>query len=363
VTLLGVSAANTAGAVVNRNCGSGYIISCEEAKVTTDSGQTFVYGADRRHYDDITDSWPPNADNVFGRLSGHATADFEKDRLPVMSSKYLGTTWAQIAAAASGTIFNNIVTRGNAIKAWQDSHIGQGRFGCTFAWSFHHEPNNDSGGAGMAVTDWQAATQNIVTIWQGLGVRFWTGTNDGTTTQEGIILCINLITGETSGGYQNDWDTWWPSNHTWMNANMVCAAGDGYNNGSVFKPFSYMFQTYKSWTDAKRTSQAAAGRTFLAGIWETGCQANSFYSSTHGTWPGGLAATKFNWFQNMADYIQTSWPLLHHMCYWDSTVVMIWTIDTTQNDWDGFVAISQHDAWGAAAVVPPSTTQKLILID
>jgi hypothetical protein len=359
MTLLGVSASNNSGAVVNRSCGSGYIISCVEAQVTTDSGSAFTFGADRRHYDDITNSWPPNADNVFGRLSGHATADWEMGRLPVMSSKYAGATWAQVASAASGTIYNNIVTRGNVIKAWQDAHIGLGVWGCTFAWTFHHEPNNDSGGAGMAVTDWQNAIQNIVTIWQGLGVRFWTGENDGTTTSEGIILSINLITGETSGGYQNDWPTWWPTNHTWMNANMVCAAGDGYNNGDVFKPLSYMFQTFKSWTDAKRTSQASAGKPFLAAIWETGCQADSFYTSSHSTWTAtGLSRTKTNWFANMASYIQSSWPLLHHLCYWDSVVTMIWTLDTTQTDWNGFVAISHHAAFVEAGLttLPAGTT-------
>jgi hypothetical protein len=112
-----------------------------------------------------------------------------------------------------------------------------------------------------------------------------------------------------------------------------------------------MFQTFKSWTDAKRTSQATAGKPFLAAIWETGCQADSFYTSSHSTWTAtGLSRTKTNWFANMASYIQSSWPLLHHLCYWDSLVVMIWTLDTTQTDWDGFVAISHHAAFTEANV-------------
>jgi hypothetical protein len=221
-------------------------------------------------------------------------------------------------------------------------------------FSFHHEPNvNGNQGEAGTPAEWRAAYEQVITRWQNRGVTLWSGSQDGETTTEGLMLCGPILVGGaySGGNIHTNYDTFWPTNWTWGNTNLVASAMDGYNQGPVWRTFQEVQgghpsrQGYKSWSDAKRITQNNAGRVHFQTIWETGTKERTAapYSSNSAAWTAtGLAATKANWIENMRDYIVSDWPDLFALTWFDSQGPNgAWLIDTSQASWDKWVEILQ----------------------
>ncbi len=373
--LLGNTVSNgPSKAVFNRSCGSGYGMACEEAQFQTDFGNsTFRWGADRRHYLFFEDrSWPDNADTSHGRISGHAEADHERNRLSITSHKSSAFSWAQVGACSSTVnvqIYDDINFTAAQIAAWQATYAGVGKWGSTFVWTFEHEPNQASkvssngGSLAVAAANWRAAVQNIYNLFLTNGVTIWAGNEDFGTTQEGMILALDMVSGHTTQGH--DIETWWgPSTatadttpgDTWMDAHVLMHAGDHYNRGPLFQRWEYTSSFFKDWSDAKHTYQNAQGRKFITAIWETGVQLANQYTGTHSSWDAtGLAATPENWLTDLLAYNKT-WTNLDLFCYWDSTGTFSYELDSSLSYWQTAGAVFSDPLWAIAGTALPSTS-------
>ena len=392
-----------AGVVVNRTSISGSRISSEEAKLATDSGiPGYHYAGCRQHYFFIADQFPETGEENF-------TNDASNNRLPICSTKVSDIgSWVDATNASPSstgvalTMYNNLARYGDQMATWQDGHRGVGRFGATFPWSLHHEPNDDdvqnvsiSGNANgvQGVLNYQSAVENIIELWKTRGVTMWEGDNSGFTTQEGLMLGLNLITGESAGGSFSfgsggasgsiqktaDWGVWWPNTWTWGNQNMVLSAADSYNNKAtittgVFKTLEYTLTSWTNWNDQKRTYLASIGRPFLTSVWETGTTEESLYNSIHSSWTAtGLAKTKANWFLNALDWLkelESTGRAMHHWTYWDSQVTPVATsnayqVDTSIAAWNGWIAMATDPWWNGAPVSPsplPERSMRYVLL-
>lgn len=381
MTLLGINVGDPAisGVVVDRSCGLGSPILCSEDQVQSDVGDpSFRYGASRtnvpgshKHYGFLNQSFTSNG--KAGMDSDHLF-----DRLPVISHKYDsgGTLWTAIAACSptvNVAIYNNIVARGNELASWQNSVRGSGKWGCTFCWAFHHECNNESGQGdttAIMAANWRAAYFRILDIWETVcGVTIWQGGSDFSTTVEGLIPAINLVSGKYSG-HDNDIATYW-GNDAQMNARCVMYAGDPYNGAGASRTatFEDIYSGQKSWGDAKAITQAAAGRPFMQAIWETGADVPStFTNGNTASWTAtGLPYTKSNWLLNAAAYIKLH-PELRLWIYYDDYASHPGNLlDVTQADWDGWLAAFCADPYWDLATDPlpgtASATQVMLLDD
>jgi hypothetical protein len=334
--------------IVTRS-GAQPIFNEETALVAHGAPAGWHYGASRCHYMFMDQGWTSSSPPTRQAISGSSTADFENDRLPVVSTKISGSTWAQVAAGNADSIIN---TRGAEIAQWQDDHRGLGKWGATFVWSYHHEPNGqneiDAGnGSNLATlaSNWRAATQHVYDLWVAQGVTIWDGESDWTTNTEGLILAINLVDGAASNASLNAPGKgvfWGPANgagagDTWMDQHMVMFTTDPYPL-TVMRPLSELvttsvsgFPSIRTWSNAKKTYQESQGRPFLQGIFETGTrQVAQYTGGVSSQWTAtGLAATEANWIINMRNYIRDTWTDLNLLCYWDDNATGWYEIDRT----------------------------------
>jgi len=364
-TLLGLITSDEAGVVVNRACGSGYCITCTESKMSTDLGSTWHAGVVGRHYLFFSDAWPPNFSDSTAK--GKVNVDWTNGSISRVSFKLSsGVTWAQGAAGVDDA---HITSRANELVTWQDARVSKGRNGANTIFIFHHEPNNDSG-PGMSIADYWVCYEHIIDdIFRPAGVRIWTGTTEGTTITEGLILSIAMVSGtQVSGiGHSQDIYTWWgpstanaatnPGLIPWADDNIVLHGADAYNQADVFKTFAFTHSTFKAWSDAKKIWQNAHGKPFFPFIGETGCHEASDYTSDSAAWIAtGLTRSKVNWYINAAQFIKT-WPDLYACIFFDASGdAGLWQIDSTQAAWDQFRRSFCQDSYflGAAPVRPAS---------
>jgi hypothetical protein len=377
-------------AIVNRSASGGAINSEESLIAAGAPAPGWNYGANRGHYLFLDEAWTVANNDTKNAISGTSTADFENDRLPVITHKSGGSTWAQVAAGAEDAL---ITARGNEIVTYQNAHRGLGKWGATFVWSFHHEPNSttdisaNGGTASAAAANWRAATQHIYDMWVAQGVTIWDGEADWTTYTEGLVLSVNLVDGGSGGVTGAHKGIWWgPVNgngagDAWMDANCQMYATDPYALGPSFTPFSFNVNTtqggtvdIRTWSDAKKTYQESQGRTFLQGIFETGVgiyPSSQYSNGPHASWTAtGLAASEANWIIEMQDYVRDSWPTLNLLCYWDdfsSTTTHNYYLDNNQDKWDAVIAAWTDTATFASSLTAlPSagvSSQKVIIID
>jgi hypothetical protein len=354
-TLIGAAVSRfPATPIVNRTC-SDTPLWCEEQQMVTDGAPAgWHYGAGRNHYNFMNEALTVVNNESKTRISGHSRADFENNRLPIITTKSAGATWAQVAAGAEDAFID---ARGAELKLWQDAHRGLGKWGATFVWTFHHEPNNDSAAQGgtipIAAANWRAATQRIYERWVAQGVTIWVGEEDWTTHTEGMILSVNLIDGGAAGARGADKGVWWgPTNgngagNAWMDAHCLMYATDPYPGASTFLPMSWLMETtqggtvsIKTWSDNKHTYQNSQGRVFLPGIFETGVKILSQYTNfTHASWVAtGLSPTEANWIINMRDYFRDDYPEMNVVCYWDDRAVGFYDVDSTPAKWAAVVS-------------------------
>jgi hypothetical protein len=383
--LIGNSVSASPNRAVITRSGASAIMN-EETRIQTDSGISgWHFGANRMHYLFLDQPWllSGGASESKSYISGHSSGDAENNRLTVATHK-LDTgdawTWAQGAAATAtvnASLYSNMQQRGSEIAAWQVAHAGVGKWGSTFLWSFHHEPGDDAPGQGGSVAagaaNWIACTQNIYNIWVSEGVQIWQGSSDWTTTQEGMILSVNLTAGAAAGARDSDITSFWGSasgsgaGNAWMDQHCLMYATDVYNVGPTpdssqrMKAFGFLADTTgcKRWMDNKKIYQASQGRTFLSGIFETGCQsAASYPAAPHQSWiDTGLAATPENWLRNMRDYIRDDWPNLNILTYWDDTAPPpghSWELDTTVGYWNAAVPVLTDATFNSSLTPLPS---------
>lgn len=330
---------NSNGVVYNRLCGSGYTIECYRSQVRTDiPDATFEGGVNRRFYWSDGTAFPTNADTTAGRIN----RDYAAGRMAMTSQKFGSGTFN----LPTGNYDSNIHRMGGQIAAWQATHPYD------FLYSYWHEPNNGEPGTPAAYRD---SYEYLVDIFDSEGVQRWEGSLEGVTTTPGIMYCGPVLSGGAFAWPSTIWNDWWPASWTWGNNNLVASGVDGYNRGPQWHSFRGVMgghpsrQGYKSWSDAKRTAQHNAGNPHFQTIWEVGCRERGVRYTTFDTtdWlaTGYTAnqATKPNWFEDMRDYISTSWDYLFALAYFDSGqgAEGPWNIDSTQASWDKWVEIVQ----------------------
>jgi hypothetical protein len=396
-TQIGVMASpSPSSSIVNRSA-SGGAINSEESLIATGSGVSgWNYGANRGHYLFLDEAWTVANNDTKNAISGTATADFENDRLPVITHKPASNNASDWVNIANGNFDAQITARGNEIITYQNAHRGLGKWGATFVWSFHHEPNSSTditnGGGGSVATaaaNWRAATQHIYDMWVAQGVSIWDGEADWTTHTEGLVLSVNLVDGGSGGVTGAHKGIWWgPVNgngagDAWMDANCKMYATDPYALGPSFTPFSFQINTtqggtvsIKTWSDAKKAYQESQGRTFLQGIFETGVgiyPSSQYPNGPHSTWTAtGRTANEAEWIDEMHDWIRDNWPTLNLVCYWDdfsSLTTHNYYLDNNTAKWNAVIA-----AWTDSAVFASSldalptaggggSTSKVLIID
>ncbi|MHB1843449.1 MAG: hypothetical protein ACYCWW_01265 [Deltaproteobacteria bacterium] len=331
---------SSTGVVVNRSCGQP-AIDCEEATI----GSGFHYASDR-----VYQSW--------GSLS---TAEWDDDlangRLSiwdVVSPCASGVTWpaiAQASATSTGselTLYQTIKGMGDAVASWAQSAQSQPNTvwkGKTY-FAFFHEPtvgssacsSQPAGSSGFA-KDWRDAYQNIA--------RIWTNDSHVTSLEYGVILVGNSV---------SQWQTFWPANDPWMGSTLTWAAADPYNwsaqtcypvaagghcmepNGTIcacgpcttWRSFATASSSFKTW--ATGGAQYGHPTNLKEIITETGtCEG----ASTTG--PG----SKAQWFSDMASFIQSSWPELFALTYYDTYGNCPRWIDSSQAAWNSWVTVAQ----------------------
>ena len=217
--------------------------------------------------------------------------------------------------------------------------------------------------------------ENIYNIWAAQGVTFWQGNLAGDTTQEGLITSFCLA-GQADSYPASLWTDWWPASWTWGNAHIDMPAVDAYNKGPNFRRFARVMGAtdipspqagYKAFVDAKRITQAALGRPLLTGIFETGCierQAGAFTQNGADWTATGLTATKANWVTETRSYIAANWPDLNVLLMYENstatTSVNEWQLDTTQEAWDAWIALTQDPIFAPElpATVPSATNAR-----
>ncbi len=393
MTLLGYSTGEDTGAGWNRqtiaDTRRGF-----EAAVRARSGlpSSWHTAANRRHYYDITASFPPSGTS--GAL-GNIANDITDQVLPIVTVK-VGPpyTWAQMGAAATGqAIWTDANNWAQDIADWQDLHRGIGKWGCSFALYFHHEPEGDartaatSGATTFAqgTANWRAACEKLYAILVANGVSIWKGTNSGQTTQEGCMIgMINLTAGpfatrppsttsDTSTEVPNGPfmfsgltainNGFFPDNWDWGNDNITHPSCDVYNRPAQWGAAEWYYNlNFGSWWTRRRAFMEAR-HPWLPCILETGTEAVSAFTTfpTNRGWPIGLATTVPNWFRNMANYVNTTsfpWWLI---CMWDSIANYDMRIDKQLADWQCWVdEIIPHAAWLDAPPVPPPTISSFL---
>lgn len=345
----------------------------------------FHFAADRRHYLQAEDNFPPNG-SANGAI-GDWDQDVQFDRLPVASMKVSGIgNWRQVADCSptvNTAMYNTLVNRAVQVRDWQLSRFGLGLWGATFVLCPHHEPNDAdatttsiSGTTNLAqgIKNYQDMTERLFEIFRANGVLFWDGDFLGNTISEGVIPGWNLIGGLASN-HDTDNPTWWPDDGSWPwgDQNMRFYSIDGYNNKATLttgqmKAFlrnNGIFAVFKTWSDAKKTRQNNVfGKPLLIGILETGSAEGNLYDSNGPSWtPTGRARTKAEWFDELGDTIEAGeWPNLWLLCYWDDTVNLTtgnqWQADTSPGAWTGYQTLMARTAvWtlGGGGVVAPVT--------
>lgn len=356
--------------IVNRS-GASAITNEEAALVANGAPAGWHYGASRCHYMFMNQAWTSTSTPLRQPISGTSQGDFENNRLPVVTTKATsGVSWLQVAA---GNDDANIIARGNEIKAWQDAHRGAGKWGATFVWSFHHEPNSageitTAGSLSQAGANYIAATRHIYDIWVARGVTIWQGQSDWTTTQEGMILAINLIDGHAANqDNQNSKQYFWGpatgagAGNAWMDDHCIMFAYDPYPVASFLPLSDLVTQTFagtpvKTWGANKRAYQEGRGMPFMEGIFETGIRQTYQYSTIGNAWlPAYGAANPSNWIINMRNYIRDSWPTLNLLCWWDDSATGHYEIDRTPAEFATAVTIFQDQTTFASALTPLPT--------
>lgn len=385
----------------NRTTGGGsYIIEQFEAAVTAKIGSPYSLTA-HRVYSFLEDS-------IF--LNTH-TFDVQNDidagRIMAYSHKQTsGTTWAQVGAATSGSIYTNIVNRGN-----QFAQVLSANPNLDIWWSFFHEPNGNettSGTSGSTnsatgINNWHAALQNIWTIWTTIcGVPVYAGLQDGTVTSHGMLLAGPNLAGPaqysstgSTGMSAADHLLWYGTPDGaggtvarpwfWQNVQMVpidtYPGSDG--GGAVYRVFPEDFlggtagtgfpDGLADWLPARIVAQNALGRVCYPSLWEFGFLERDALDTVSGSpsfntnsprWSiSGLAPTRPNLFALAADYlVQPNWGgyPFHSVLYWDDMKSPNgsrgpWPPDTTLASWNAYVDFIV-EIEGGTVTPPPSVS-------
>lgn len=395
--ILGTSSAATAGAVFNRACGTGYIIQCIEERVSADLPIEFRpwhFGGTRRHYHSQSLVLPCHSQSG---ADGFMERDADDGRVIFMSTNAT-SSWAQVASGASDGAID--------ARAAEMAQFFQDHPTAKVVWSpVDHEPNNPSNFAGnggdesSAAANWRAACERIWTRSVAGGMPVAQISQLGVVTVPGVVLCGPILIGGTRSGAGQGADTgtwssspndtnhiigtynlWYPQSWDWGWAHMQAAGFDGYNQG-IQRPFEEVYGAmtvahgaqspprpgFPVWHAARRASQNALGRTFLAVVWETGTRyetdGHSFPTNTYWHSLGlpelGSGHAAAAWMTNMADYAASVPPGTIYAINWFDSAVggqggagRMWDM-TVATYTDGMLPMIQNPIWGFVEPDPP----------
>jgi hypothetical protein len=301
------------------SAGGNQSIDCEEAAIAQQSGVAgFHFGARR-----VYDKWP--ADPPTDQFDD----DLKNDRLTIwdfhIECNTLGITWQDVAGAQSGSpIYTTLQSMGSKVAQWQATAAAtNSKWKGEQYFTFEHEADWGQSNYGCgAPADWEAAYKNVVTIWKAAGVT--------SQLHYGMILI---------GGKLTDWTSFWPANDTWLASTLTWAGADPYNwysptcnPNQSWSSFAEVSSAFYEWVE----HPAKYGHPTLQPlITETGTREGPAGSTTQ---------TKALWFSDMATYIQTSWPDLFALTYFDEGLGQCPNyVDTSAASWT---------AWKTVATTP-----------
>jgi hypothetical protein len=304
-------------------------INCEEAAISRHIGGSanYHYGV-HRVYNTWGDPIP----------TAQFQDDVTNDRLTVWDVHVDCTqqpiTWQMIATAGPNStgarkqIYDQMVSMGQQVASWQtttEKNNPNSKWKSEQYFTFEHEADfaSTSKGCGSA-TDWAAAYQNLVTIWTAQGVS--------SKLHHGMILI---------GGQSTDqWTTFWDSTNPWIASTLTWAGADPYNwygpaCGMPNQPWHTFQEASATFYDWAEHPTEFHHRKIQILITETGTREGP------GADAGAPAETKPQWLSDMSSFIQTSWPDLYALSYFDEGgCITPMFINTSQASWSTWMTVA-----------------------